>query len=261
MVLYHIHGGGYQLGHPGAALQTLLRIVELAAERGVTIAVFSLNYSLSPEAKAPKQVAQATAAYRYLLRDMQIELSNIAMMGDSAGGHLVLHFLARLSVEHLSRPGAGAFLVAPWVDLWCSNEEGTYIQNKHRDYLVRKDLINGASALFGSDRPKPSEPYSNFHRPLPDGLSWSIVMPSRVWIGVGDHDLFCGDVQKFCDILKQSGVSVELSVAKGKVHTWELIEDILSMNKYISTTASSLPNGVMEGAARLADKILAKPSN
>jgi acetyl esterase/lipase len=48
---------------------------------------------LAPEAKFPTQVQQAVAGYKYLL-DQNIDARKIAVLGDSAGGHLALCLIA-----------------------------------------------------------------------------------------------------------------------------------------------------------------------
>lgn len=84
IVVYYLHGGAYVSGHPGTFLLAALRIAETAAECGISVSWFGLEYSLAPEAKFPTQVEQAVAGYKYLL-DQNIDASNIAVLGDSAG--------------------------------------------------------------------------------------------------------------------------------------------------------------------------------
>lgn len=61
LVIYYLHGGGYKTGHPATPLSSFLRLAEIAAARGVSVAVFALNYSLAPEAKWPTPVNQSIA--------------------------------------------------------------------------------------------------------------------------------------------------------------------------------------------------------
>src|ERR1700710_1325194 len=53
VTLLWIHGGAYITGSALASIVPLLRIAELAAEQNLSINIFTLEYSLAPEAKIP----------------------------------------------------------------------------------------------------------------------------------------------------------------------------------------------------------------
>jgi hypothetical protein len=88
-VLLWLHGGAYCLGHALGNCTTLLRVSELIAEKtpDTSLAIFSVEYTLGPEARFPTQQREALAAYRYLL-DRGIAPERIVVGGVSAGGHL-----------------------------------------------------------------------------------------------------------------------------------------------------------------------------
>jgi acetyl esterase/lipase len=88
---------------------------------GRSIRVFSLDYSLVPEARYPTQIQQIATAYEYLLTKTSAE--KIIVGGDSAGASLLLSFLL-----HLARPNpdippkalpapASLILISPWVNI------------------------------------------------------------------------------------------------------------------------------------------------
>jgi acetyl esterase/lipase len=95
-VLLYIHGGGYVLGHPADQLTEILAMAETFETRQTSIAIFSLDYTLAPEARFPVQVEEALSSYRYIVQELEVDPSKIILMGESAGGHLALSLLITL---------------------------------------------------------------------------------------------------------------------------------------------------------------------
>jgi acetyl esterase len=84
----YFHGGGYALNSIDTH-DTLLRI--LTNESGV--AICSLAYSKAPEARFPTQLHEALHLLDWLNREgleLGLDISRIALTGDSAGAHLAL---------------------------------------------------------------------------------------------------------------------------------------------------------------------------
>src|SRR5262249_51050104 len=82
-VLY-LHGGSYIAGEPKLYRDITWRIATQCRTRVVCIA-----YRLAPEHPFPAALDDSVAAYRGLLAD-GVDPKHIALMGDSAGGGLVL---------------------------------------------------------------------------------------------------------------------------------------------------------------------------
>jgi acetyl esterase/lipase len=105
-----LHGGAYVVGsafgyqpHAGA----------LAAAAGTGVLV--PDYRLAPEHPYPAGVQDAVSAYRWLL-DQGVEPDRIIVVGDSAGGGLVMSMLLTLQRDGERLPG-GAVLLCPWLDV------------------------------------------------------------------------------------------------------------------------------------------------
>jgi acetyl esterase/lipase len=253
-VLYYIHGGAYRTNHPATTAVSWLRVAELLSRRGFSVAVFALNYSLAPETQFPIPARQAQAAYRYLLDDENISPSKLILTGDSAGAHLAIHFLHTLPRSGLPKP-AGALLIAPWIDLRCSNE-GSYIQNATNDFLARSVLIEASHQYISRVEEEKNLHLVDLNRPRPPGSRWVDIMPPRVRIDIGSHDLFLDEVEAFTDNLKVGGVEIEFNIKPGGCHIWQFLDDVLDNSKYLSTTGEPSAE-VMSGATAIADGILA----
>jgi acetyl esterase/lipase len=254
IIVYYLHGGAYVSGHPGRFLLAALRISEIASERGRSISWFGLEYSLAPEAKFPTQVQQAVAGYKYLV-DQNIDANKIAVLGDSAGGHLALCLIASLKEAQLPKPGRGVFLESPWIDILCS-KRATYERNKYIDYIDLKSTLQASKHLLGNDIREGTVAFLDFTQPLPGGVSWKDVMPARVWLSAGSHEVLFQEIEEFAGCLKKDGVNVQFEVEKGGVHCWQGTKDIWDMSKYLGTTESTLPEGLLMGAAVVGNAIL-----
>jgi acetyl esterase len=87
-VALYFHGGGWYF----SSVDTHDRVAREIAAAG-EMAVVSVDYALSPEAKFPQAVEECAAVVRHLAAhaaEWQIDPSRIVVSGDSAGGNLAL---------------------------------------------------------------------------------------------------------------------------------------------------------------------------
>lgn len=85
-VIVYIHGGGWFLGHKRVAyMEPLFYMLEHG------YALVSIDYTLSDQAEFPTQIYEIKTAIRFLRQHAEIynlQAHRIAVLGDSAGGHL-----------------------------------------------------------------------------------------------------------------------------------------------------------------------------
>ena len=89
-----IHGGGWFYGDKELYSHYCMRL----AQRGFTVVNF--NYRLAPEYKYPAPLEDTCAVMRWILNnaaEYYIDLNNIFMLGDSAGGQLCHQILTMLT--------------------------------------------------------------------------------------------------------------------------------------------------------------------
>ncbi|OAX33173.1 alpha/beta-hydrolase [Rhizopogon vinicolor AM-OR11-026] len=130
-VLYYLHGGCYVMssGSPKAVGGVIIRdILKHGAE--VFDRAFSLDYRLASAAPFeaanafPAQLIDALSGFHYLTKTLGFAPENIIVVGDSAGGHLVItltRYLARESFPSLRSP-RGIILLAPSCDWACTHD-------------------------------------------------------------------------------------------------------------------------------------------
>lgn len=96
-----VHGGGWIYGDRQRYSHYCMRL----ALRGFTVVNFS--YRLAPECKYPAQLEDTCRAVKWVQENAEayhIDLNNIFMLGDSAGGQLCFQFLTMLT-----NPGYASF--------------------------------------------------------------------------------------------------------------------------------------------------------
>jgi acetyl esterase/lipase len=112
-VVLYFHGGGYTICSATTYIASLSRLLQISnVQRKMDLQILSLEYTLAPEARFPGQLNEALASLTYLSKlDVPIFL-----MGDSAGGNLVLALLQKIQNTPLAPRIKGAILVSPWVN-------------------------------------------------------------------------------------------------------------------------------------------------
>ncbi|QRV01526.1 alpha/beta hydrolase fold domain-containing protein [Arcanobacterium phocisimile] len=86
-VIVYTHGGGWIVGD-SASHDRLLRMIALTCR----CVVYSINYSLAPEAKYPTQVREVIG----VVEELSEQYSQLILMGDSCGATLMLQVIQTL---------------------------------------------------------------------------------------------------------------------------------------------------------------------
>jgi monoterpene epsilon-lactone hydrolase len=206
-----LHGGGYVFGslrsHGGLAAEVA---------RAAQCAVLQLDYRRAPEHPFPAALEDSCAAFRLLVA-RGIEPQRIALVGDSAGGGLVVATLVALREAGDALPGAVVCL-SPWVDLEATGE--SYETRKAIDPMVEWETVDLVSRLYlnGADPRTPTA--SPIHADL-RGLPPLLVQ-------VGEREILFSDAQRLADKARASGVDVIFEEWPALYHVWHLQYEILS---------------------------------
>lgn len=147
-------------------------IIHSIPNRSLTI--FSLDYSLVPEARYPTQLQQVVTAYKYLLTVASSD--KIIVAGDSAGASILISFLLHIvrpnpalgAPSHPLSTPAGVILISPWCRLDSYHESRSHPANTvDEDYLDPAILDEYARLYTGATIPQ---------SPLP------ILFPLSFWL-------------------------------------------------------------------------------
>jgi acetyl esterase/lipase len=177
---------------------------------------------LYPTAKFPTQLIQAVSALEHLF-SRGIKPADLYLVGDSAGGALILQILSHLLHPYpnvpkleLDQPFCGIFLMSPWVSL--STSSPSFITNSDSDVLPKETWGYLASGIT-KDLPETGVPYLEALR-APDHW-WNDLKNcvKRICIYAGEVECLRDDILTLAEKLKQDHDSIDIMVQKGGVHT------------------------------------------
>lgn len=221
------------MGSPYFYLEYLLTWLSLLGESGYgNPAIFSLEYTLVPDAVFPTQLQQAMAAYQHVLETVG-QASRVCISGDSAGATIMLSLLL-----HLANPGRGAdsmndtgawrleapamaALISPWV---------TLVSPRHRntasDYLNQENLHQYALGYAG--RLAVTDPLLS-PGDCRDVDWWQRACPSGgMFIAYGAEEVFAPDIKDHVKFLETAGVKISSRAEDGGIHAWPVASLFLS---------------------------------
>lgn len=262
LVLLHAHGGGYVSGHPSVGAPEHVFLAEILQQNNVTTAIFSLDYTLAPRGTFPKQRDEAVAAYNWLCGEMDVHPSKIIVIGDSAGGHVIMSLLVGLN-ERRSQSGnigdsrpAAAVLVSPWMNLHTSHPRALELHWEER--LFKRSLDTYCKWILRGASPELDQLYGNFALGREVRGSWADILPARTWITAGAEEfVFLYDIEDFVAQAREDGANVVLDVAAGKNHTWQCAEAFGQQSCLLAVPLDeALPGDLMKGYMELAMGIL-----
>ncbi|KAL5046815.1 hypothetical protein BDW71DRAFT_206977 [Aspergillus fruticulosus] len=264
LVLLHLHGGGYVMGHPLDNAPELLLIAEVLSRRNHTVAVFSLEYTLVPTAPLPTQLDQTFAAYTWLISELHINPSKLYLIGESAGGHLILSLLSTL-YEQSSRQNplalpkpAAAFLISPWVNL---NPCGADVRAKHQDLDPRSAAFKHALERFSNlvlhgASPAYIKLHGSFAHASAERGSWKDILPAKTWVSAGTAEpLFRFDIEEFVAASRRDGADVRFELADGRVHVWQSVEAREQEGRFLALALGEDDARLMPGYRHIAGLI------
>lgn len=209
-IFIYLHGGGYQVGSIASHADLVERISAASGMTGLII-----DYRLAPEHRFPAPIDDVLTVWA-ALADRGIDVTEISMVGDSAGGNLALASVIALRERGRALPSA-LVLLSPWTDLEAKG--ASYETRAAADPIhQRKMILNMAGAyLNGADAA------DRLASPLNADLS---ALP-RMLIQVGDRETVLSDSEDLAAAARQAGVSVSLQIWPGMIHVFQQFPDVL----------------------------------
>ncbi|KAJ6130968.1 hypothetical protein N7523_001428 [Penicillium sp. IBT 18751x] len=217
-VLVWYHGGGFGLPANMGYFKFYAHVVRDLERAGKSIAIFSLTYTLAPQATYPTQLKQAVAAIRYIISQPDRDPATVFLGGDSAGGNLVGGVLSHAAHPHpqieplnLSANLGGAAMIAPWTLL---NTEFPDQDIYHGGDLITQAVAQPwASAYLGSATRDNYTDLSNAP------IDWYKNFPvNQVLITGGENEILLPIIRDFADKFKKGFGKVELFVGRRECH-------------------------------------------
>ncbi|MBN2157789.1 MAG: alpha/beta hydrolase [Spirochaetes bacterium] len=209
-VILYLHGGGFVFSSARTHRNTVARILHETGGRALT-----LDYRLAPEHQFPAAPQDVFAAYHWLLAN-NFDPSRIAVIGDSAGGSLVISLLQTLRDRKMPMPACGIALSA-FADMTNSGESMKY--NAKKDPVFSPRSLISCSAVYAGnarrDDPAVSPLFGKFNK-LPPLL-----------FQVGTDECLLDDTLRMYEKAKKARNKVELEVYDGMFHDFQMVSRIV----------------------------------
>jgi alpha-L-fucosidase 2 len=200
-----VHGGGWENGTKRSYEKPLLPVLTDAG-----FVWFTINYRLAPQYKYPAAVEDVEAAIRWVkkhAKEYKVDPKRIAIMGESAGGHLVAMAAVRQTKE--TKVAAVVDFYGPHDLLKRETDKGEVGKN------LRQFLGIDALDEAGKAKLKEASPITYVRKGLP---------PFLFIHGTKDAAVPYEQSPMMCDRLKAAGNRCEVYTVEGAPHgigPWE----------------------------------------
>jgi pectinesterase len=201
-----VHGGGWSSGDKTSGVDPLFAPLSRAG-----VAWFSINYRLAPKHRYPAAVEDVEAAIRWVkahAAEFKIDPARLALVGESAGGHLVAMAVVRARED--TRVAAAVPFYAP-VDLTSDTERRGGLSLSLRALFGRTYEVDEQAAQLLRE----ASPINYVHAGLP---------PFLLVHGTADMSVPYSQSVQLQAKLKAAGVSCDLITIDDGVHgmrQWE----------------------------------------
>jgi acetyl esterase/lipase len=203
-VILYLHGGYYLSGSIQSHRHLAGNIAVTSEARTLII-----DYRLAPEHPFPAGLDDALTAYFWLLAQ-GARADQITLVGDSAGGGLVLATLLALRDRSEPLPAAGVCL-SPATDLTLIGE--SWKTNAKKELVVNRYIAEHIQVLYlGGGNPRD---------PLASPLFADLHGLPRLLIQVGSDEVLLSDSTSFAERARAAGVNVTLEVWPRMQHVWQ----------------------------------------
>ena len=218
-IILQLHGGGYI----GAFKNIYRTMAGLYGEVSKGASVLTPDYRVGPEYKHPAALADAVAAYDWILEQGYTE-DRIILAGDSAGGGLAMALCHCLKDNNRKLPHA-VVAMSPWTDLLSTGS--SYKDNYSVDPVFGNETQN---LIYDNPYVEGIDKGDKYISPLYGDFTGFPPM----LIQVGSNEMLLSDSTLVADKAKEAGVQVKLSIYDGMFHVFQMGAKLMqeSMNAW-----------------------------
>ena len=202
-VILYFHGGAY------VAEATTLHwdfLEKLANDTKSTIVM--PDYPLTPKYTYKDVFNMVEPLYKEIIS--KVDVKNLVMMGDSAGGGITLALAEKISQNNIQLPSK-TILISPWLNVTLTNEKIKEVQKNDKDLNKEKLLIAGIS--YARDE---------------EGMKSYLVNPrngplsklKNVIIYTGTYDILNPDTHLLQEKAKKEGIDIQIKEYEQAPHIW-----------------------------------------
>ena len=202
-VILYFHGGAY------VAEATTLHwdfLEKLANDTKSTIVM--PDYPLTPKYTYKDVFNMVEPLYKEIIS--KVDVKNLVMMGDSAGGGITLALAEKISQNNIQLPSK-KILISPWLDVTLTNEKIKEVQKNDKDLNKEKLLIAGISYARDEEGMK-----SYLVKPINGPIS----KLKNVIIYTGTYDILNPDTHLLQEKAKKEGIDIQIKEYEQAPHIW-----------------------------------------
>lgn len=204
-VILYFHGGGYNKCSINTHRGMVANLAAMSSATGLIV-----EYRLAPKYPFPAAIEDCLQAYRFLLNE-NFDPQKVVLVGDSAGGGLVLTTMMQSRDLNLPLPAAGV-CISPWVDL--SNSFPSFEENASLDPWLKTDELNQMARNYLQG--------NNMRNPIASPLYGSLKGLPPLLIQAGTHEILIDDALSLAKKAQKDGVKVFLETWPQMIHVWHL---------------------------------------
>lgn len=232
-VLMYIHGGAYIMGASAGYLGIGGNYAKMVGAR-----VYLPDYRLAPEYPFPTPVNDVIRAYEWLL-EQGIDAKKIVLIGESAGGAMVINVMVAARNKGLGLP-AGGVAISPWANL---EHSGVSMYNRvGYDPLCTRDALNLLAKTFLDDTLP--------NHPLASPVFADVTDLPPIMIQIGENEVMLSDAMRLATHLGENRVRVTLEVWPGMFHAWHFYATILPEAMQAMENSAQFIEQVLQDAAK-----------
>ena len=202
-LLIYLHGGAFISG-PAQHHWDSMEIIS----KKTNLDIWMCNYPKAPENKIEVISINIDQIYQTALSKYQSE--NIILMGDSAGGTLVIALTQRLILKKEKLPSK-LILISPVIDATFKNEDIMAIDKK--DVMLSKKGVSSAISMCSE--------HSNDLRISPINGKFNFF--PKTYLYIAEHDITFPDQLLFSKELNREKIDTQINIGKEMPHIWPLL--------------------------------------
>ncbi len=227
--ILYFHGGAWLFGWYNTHRMLLGHLAKQARKQALAV-----DYRLAPEYPFPAALDDCLVAYHYLI-ERGIRPGQVILVGDSAGGNLVITCMLALREAGEPLPAAGV-CISPATDLAGDNVSGNI--NSSKDAILSSGMYDRfakilQTSLTGSHDPRHpllSPIYADLH-----GLPPLLVQ-------AGEDEILLNSITAFVNKARREGVQVTYEVWAAMWHVWHIYDPYLPEARYAVSSISRYIN-------------------
>lgn len=225
-ILLYVHGGGFV---SGSSVSRRIFTGYLVKEWNYNL--YSVDYRLAPEFPFPAALDDCFEVYRKLL--MEFGEKKIILIGESAGGNLVLSLAVKIKQEKLPMP-AKIIAISPAVQY--TSELSSYEKNRNTDCMLTNIQEEIKATYLCTNDTK------LLKNPLISPYYADVTGFPPIMLSASNAEILRDDTLLFFDKLCQAEIKAELSMRDGMMHAYpimtplpEAMDEIKKMKQFIES--------------------------